>query len=76
MTTITADAMISDGDDDHGHDHDDDATRTVVITGPGGTAFTRDEGKTWSTFTGLTGFWGVAFADSETGWRVGVTAPF
>jgi photosystem II stability/assembly factor-like uncharacterized protein len=47
-------------------------SRTVVITGPGGSAWTRDEGDTWSVLPGLTGYWGVGFANQQTGWLVGV----
>lgn len=64
------------GDDaNSGKDGDDDrsaGSRTVVITGPGGSAWTRDEGDTWSVLPGLTGFWAVGFANQQTGWLVGV----
>jgi photosystem II stability/assembly factor-like uncharacterized protein len=45
--------------------------KTVVVTGPGGTAWSPDEGNSWSTFSGVTGFWAVAFANREAGWAVG-----
>jgi photosystem II stability/assembly factor-like uncharacterized protein len=61
-----------DKDFDDDHDDHDDGNRTVVITGPGGSAWTPDEGNTWFTLPGLSGFWGVAFANSHTGWLVGV----
>jgi photosystem II stability/assembly factor-like uncharacterized protein len=43
----------------------------VVATGPGGSAWSPDEGDTWFALPGATGFWAVAFADSRTGWLVG-----
>jgi photosystem II stability/assembly factor-like uncharacterized protein len=45
--------------------------RTVVATGPGGTAWSSDEGNTWTTLPGVTGFWAVAFASRRSGWLVG-----
>jgi photosystem II stability/assembly factor-like uncharacterized protein len=61
--------------DDHGGDHphhDHDSDRTVVITAnDGGAAWTPDEGNTWFTLPDVTGYWAVAFADSEAGWLVG-----
>jgi photosystem II stability/assembly factor-like uncharacterized protein len=58
-----------------GHEGDDDdrsdANQTVVVTGPGGTAWTPNEGDTWFTLAGVTGFWGVAFGSPKTGWLVG-----
>lgn len=63
-------------DDDHGHHgphrRHDDGDRAVVITAnDGGAAWTPDEGKTWFTLDGVTGYWAVAFADSDAGWLVG-----
>jgi hypothetical protein len=43
----------------------------VVATGPGGTAWSADEGDTWVSFAGVTNFWAVAFANARTGWLVG-----
>jgi photosystem II stability/assembly factor-like uncharacterized protein len=61
-----------DGDGDEGDDHDEeDANRTVVVTGPGGAAWTPDEGNRWFTLPGVANYWGVAFANSKTGWLVG-----
>jgi len=58
-----------------GHEGDDnnqsDANQRVVVTGPGGTAWTPNEGSTWFTLPGVTGFWGVAFGSPKTGWLVG-----
>jgi photosystem II stability/assembly factor-like uncharacterized protein len=77
-------ALGKDGDDDEDDDEDDDdgddgddgdhgrgRPRNVVVTGPGGTAWTPDEGDTWNSLAGLTGFWAVAFADERVGWLVG-----
>jgi len=51
----------------------DDDSRTVVVTAnDGGAAWTPDEGKTWYSLTGITGYWAVAFADRQSGWLVGV----
>ena len=49
----------------------DQRINTVVATGPGGTVWTTDDGDSWSTLTGVTGFWAVDFASRETGWAVG-----
>ena len=62
-------------EEDHlGHEHD----RTVVITtetqpnfSSGAAAWTPDEGQTWFTLTGVSGYWAVAFANPEAGWFVG-----
>ena len=61
---------------DHGHGHPGrhgDGGRAVVITAnDGGAAWTPDEGTTWFSLTGVTGYWAVAFAGPEAGWLVGV----
>jgi photosystem II stability/assembly factor-like uncharacterized protein len=44
---------------------------TLVATGPGGAAWSSDEGKTWSQLQGLSNYWGVAFAGGKAGWLVG-----
>lgn len=50
---------------------DEKLKRTVVITADtGGAAWTPDEGNTWFTLPGVSGFWGVAFASPEAGWLV------
>jgi photosystem II stability/assembly factor-like uncharacterized protein len=54
--------------DDHNHSN---ANQRVVVTGPGGSAWTPDEGNTWFTLPGVTDFWGVAFGSPKTGWLVG-----
>jgi len=43
----------------------------VVATGAAGSAWSGDEGRSWSAFSGLTGFWGLDFATEQTGWLVG-----
>jgi photosystem II stability/assembly factor-like uncharacterized protein len=45
--------------------------RTVVITGPGGAAWSLDEGESWTRLRGVRNFWAVAFADRGHGWLVG-----
>jgi photosystem II stability/assembly factor-like uncharacterized protein len=44
---------------------------TVVATGPGGVAWTPDEGDTWFGVPDLANFWAVAFASPHAGWLVG-----
>jgi photosystem II stability/assembly factor-like uncharacterized protein len=60
-------------DDDQGEDDDghDSPRVTVVATGPGGTAWSGDEGDSWTLLPEVTNFWAVAFADARTGWLVG-----
>lgn len=45
--------------------------RTVVATGPGGAAWSRNEGNSWTTLPGVEGFWAVAFSNRRVGWLVG-----
>jgi photosystem II stability/assembly factor-like uncharacterized protein len=46
--------------------------RAVVATGPGGAAWSRDEGHSWTNLPAdVTGFWAVAFAGRKAGWLVG-----
>ena len=52
----------------HGPYHGD---RSVVATGPGGAAYSHDEGGTWTLIPDVTNYWAVAFAGSGTGWFVG-----
>jgi photosystem II stability/assembly factor-like uncharacterized protein len=56
-----------DGDDESGNRF----ARTAVFTGPGGSAFTPDEGDTFIPLAGLTNFWAVAFDNPHAGWIVG-----
>ncbi len=50
-----------------------DYTRTaVIVANTGGAAWTPDEGTTWYTLPGVTGYWGVAFANPQNGWMVGL----
>jgi photosystem II stability/assembly factor-like uncharacterized protein len=58
-------------DDDDEDDRGNRFARTVVFTGPGGSAFTRDEGDTFVSLPGLTNFWAVAFDNPQAGWIVG-----
>ena len=62
-----------DGDGDHGHDRGDDhgGSIRVVATGAAGSAWSADAGRSWTAFSGLTGFWGLDFANEQTGWLVG-----
>jgi photosystem II stability/assembly factor-like uncharacterized protein len=45
--------------------------KRVVATGPGGAAWTDDEGETWTRLQGVRDYWAVAFANQEVGWLVG-----
>ncbi len=45
--------------------------RTVVATGPGGAAWSPDEGESWTLIPGVENFWAVAFASPQAGWLVG-----
>jgi hypothetical protein len=44
----------------------------VVATGPAGAAWSSDEGGSWTSLPGVSGFWAVAFAGRGAGWLVGV----
>ena len=43
----------------------------VVATGPGGSAWSPDEGDSWLALPGAAGYWSVGFGDERTGWLVG-----
>ncbi|HEX2217836.1 MAG TPA: hypothetical protein VHG35_03480 [Gemmatimonadales bacterium] len=45
--------------------------RTVVATGPGGAAWSADEGGRWHLLEGVRDYWAVGFAPSGAGWLVG-----
>ncbi len=45
--------------------------RAIVATGPGGAAWTPDEGDTWTLLPGVENYWAVAFASPDAGWLVG-----
>ncbi len=45
--------------------------RTVVATGPGGAAWSADEGERWTALEGVKGYWAVGFASPKAGWLVG-----
>jgi photosystem II stability/assembly factor-like uncharacterized protein len=64
---------IDDEEEDEGGGERDGAglPKTVVVTGPGGSAWTPDEGDTWHGLPGVTGYWAVAFASPRVGWLVG-----
>jgi photosystem II stability/assembly factor-like uncharacterized protein len=43
----------------------------VITANDGGAAWTPDEGTTWFSLPGVTGYWAVAFATPKAGWLVG-----
>ena|SRR5438105_1756349 len=57
-------------DEDRGEDARQERPK-VVVTGPGGAAWTADEGDSWTSLAGVTGYWAVAFASERVGWLVG-----
>lgn len=65
-----ADGSGEDGEDENEADGDR-FKKTVVVTGPGGSAWTADEGDTWNSLPGAAGYWAVAFASPRAGWLVG-----
>jgi photosystem II stability/assembly factor-like uncharacterized protein len=60
-----------DGEHDRGHGHDGSGSIRVVATSPLGTAWSPDEGRSWTTIAGLAGLWAVTFGSEQTGWLVG-----
>jgi photosystem II stability/assembly factor-like uncharacterized protein len=46
--------------------------RTVVATGPAGAAWSSDDGASWTSLSGVSGFWAVGIAGRSAGWLVGV----
>jgi hypothetical protein len=62
--TYTRNHTEGEGDDGEG------PLRRAVATGPGGSAWTPDEGDTWNLLPGITNCWAVAFATQRTGWLV------
>ncbi|HEX4440429.1 MAG TPA: hypothetical protein VH854_10195, partial [Thermoanaerobaculia bacterium] len=44
---------------------------TIVATGPGGAAWTPDDGDTWLLLDGVANYWAVTFASPDAGWLVG-----
>jgi hypothetical protein len=44
----------------------------VVATGPAGAAWSSDDGRSWTSLPGVSGFWAVGFAGRSAGWLVGV----
>jgi photosystem II stability/assembly factor-like uncharacterized protein len=59
-------------DGEHGEEGDHHDRSVVITANTGGTAWTPDEGNTWFTLPGVTGYWAVAFASPKAGWLVGV----
>jgi photosystem II stability/assembly factor-like uncharacterized protein len=59
----------------YAHGTTDNRPRTVVATGPSGSAWTDDEGDTWNRLPspGIGGpsYWAVGFANPQAGWMVG-----
>jgi len=58
-------------EDDDGEDEGGgrgNVKKRAVATGPGGSAFTEDEGDSWTLLPGITNCWAVAFASERTGW--------
>ncbi len=45
--------------------------RAVLVTGPGGAAWSPDEGGRWFALDGVENYWAVAFAGARSGWLVG-----
>jgi len=45
--------------------------KSVVATGPGGAAWSRDEGRNRVPLDTVTNYWAVAFARPDAGWLVG-----
>ena len=52
-------------------DRHGEGKRRVVITGPGGAAWTSNEGRRWHVIPDVGDYWAVAFADHRRGWLVG-----
>jgi photosystem II stability/assembly factor-like uncharacterized protein len=52
-------------------DREAEGDHAVLVTGPAGAAWTPNEGNTWFSLPGVTGYWAVAFASPESGWLVG-----
>jgi photosystem II stability/assembly factor-like uncharacterized protein len=46
------------------------STPTVVVEGPKGSAYSRDNGKTW-TLIDTVNYWGISIASKNAGWLVG-----
>jgi len=54
-----------------------EGSRAVVVTAnAGGAAWTSDEGTTWFSLPGVSGYWAVAFASPKAGWLVGTNGRF
>jgi len=53
-------------------ERDDDYSHTVVVAALTSAAWTPDEGETWYSLPGVTGYISVAFASPDAGWLVGL----
>ena len=58
-------------DEDRGRGDSRQEQTKVVVTGPGGAAWTTDEGENWNPLPDVAGYWAVAFANEHDGWLVG-----
>jgi hypothetical protein len=62
-------------DSERGEQEDNHAVVITAETAPnfdsGSAAWTPDEGRTWFTLPGASGYWAVAFATPKAGWFVG-----
>ena len=66
-------SYVGRGGDDDGNDSERNnrGSAVVITANDGGAAWTPDEGTTWFTLPGVSGFWAVAFATPKAGWLVG-----
>jgi photosystem II stability/assembly factor-like uncharacterized protein len=62
---------VNNGNGNGGIGQGNDGRAVVITADTGGAAWTPDEGTTWYAFQGVSGFWGVAFANAQAGWLVG-----
>src|SRR5207244_4286693 len=58
-------------DEDRGRGDPRQEQTKVVVTGPGGAAWTTDEGENCNPRPDVAGYWAVAFANEHDGWLVG-----
>ena len=65
------DELAGDAAGDAARDEHPRGGATVVATGPGGAAWSPDEGDAWFVLDGVANYWAVGFADERTGWLVG-----
>src|SRR5438105_2976122 len=67
----TSDRKREVADEDRGRGDSRREQTKVVVTGPGGAAWTTDEGENWNPLPDVAGYWAVAFANEHDGWLVG-----